>query len=418
MFFAKGTVAMKSRTDKSTIVKTAVLLLVSFVVFIVLFWRLVVEYPGPGGNYFSDICEHLLYGKTYGIKGEYSLTLLIDDLLLGLGSAGSWLVAAHLALIVILEIVFGCMLIKKIVPEGNVFTMSVLSLCCLMVIPIFVPFINRHMYGTFAGNCWHNENYHGMRAFSVLLLVFLFDLIDDYLKKFNIKQMIVFALLLAIINAIKPNFILGFAPALLVMMIADIIRSKGKGFFRWVMFGMSVLISLPVLLWQYFVSFDASVETSEGASLIFVVGDYFKLFAHPILDFFTGMAFPLAMLILFRREFFGNRFYKLCMGGFIVAFLEMFFIAESGERFVDGNMGWGLQFFIYLMFLLGIAEYYRYVLAYMSDRKRGQSLSSYLQTKSEGSVKVLIPGLLFAVHLALGVMYFAIVYTGVTGYLV
>ena len=183
MFLAKGTVAMKSRSDKSTIVKTAVLLLVSFVVFIVLFWRLVVEYPGPGGNYFSDICEHLLYGKTYGIKGEYSLTLLIDDVLLGMGSAGSWLVAAHLALIVILEIVFGCMLIKKIVPEGNVFTMSVLSLCCLMVIPIFVPFINRHMYGTFAGNCWHNENYHGMRAFSVLLLVFLFSAHKMYMMK-------------------------------------------------------------------------------------------------------------------------------------------------------------------------------------------------------------------------------------------
>ena len=416
LFCVRGAVDMRSRTDKNTMVKIAVLLLVSFIVFINLFWRMVVLYPGPSGNYFSDIYEHLLYGKTYGIKGEYSLTLLINDVLLGLGSAGSWLVAAHLALIVILEIVFGYLFMKKIVPQGNAFVMHLLSLASLVVLPPYIPAINRFMYRNFTGNCWHSENYHGMRAVAILIMLFLFDRINDYIKNFDVKRMIIFALLLSLVNAIKPNFILGFAPSLLVVMIADITKSKGRGFSRWVMFGMSVLISLPVLLWQYFVNFDPSVETSENTSLIFVLGDFILMSAHPFLEFLTGMAFPLAILIAYPRECRDNKLFRLAALGFVFSFLEMFFIAESGERFYDGNMGWGLQCFVYIMFLIAISIFYKNSVIFFSDRKRGQSLLSYCSTKGRSSLRLIVPGLLFMWHLGSGLMYFIIVCLGVTGY--
>jgi len=409
---------MNTGIDRRQKIQSITLLAVCFAFFTALYWRFVVEYPGPAGSYYSDICEHLLYGKTYGIKGEYSLTLLINDILLKCGSLGSWLVAAHIALIVVMEIVFGCLFIKKTFPEGNLFIMMILSLFALMVIPVYLPLINSQMYTPFSGNNWHSENYHGMRAISVLFFIFLIDIVDDYLERFSVKQMLISAVLLSVINAIKPNFILGIAPALLVMMIADIIKSKGHGIKHWFMFGISVLLSLPVLLWQYFVNFDPSVETSENTSLFFVFGGVLTLEAHPFLEFILGMAFPISVLIIHRRIFRENKFYRLCLAGLLFAFLELFFIAESGERFYDGNMGWGFEFFIYFIFLICISVYYRNIVTFLADKKRRQSLTEYCMTRKKEALKLLIPGLLLIWHIGCGLLYFAIVCAGETGYLI
>ena len=105
----------------------------------------------------------------------------------------------------------------------------------MFVIAIPLTF-DSDLYTVYCGSVWHNESYIGMRFFAVLLLLFFYRKCNQYLNDFTVGDFFIECVLFLIVNWVKPNFTIAFAPAMLVMMIVDIIKAKGKGFVRWIMF--------------------------------------------------------------------------------------------------------------------------------------------------------------------------------------
>lgn len=384
---------------------TSFLILLLCAVFLTfLYYRVVTGYQSVGGNYFSDITEHLEYGRTYGIKGEYSLTLLIDDILDRIPVIGHVLTAMHLALLVVVGIIFSKRLIRKIVPECTEIMLTLLAVTSVLVMPVVMPNSPDTIYSDYVANCWHSDNYFGMRTVAVALLLLLYDWVEDYLSDFGVKKFLTYTVLLTVINAIKPNFILGFAPAMLVMMISDIIRAKGNGFANWIKFGIPMLLSLPVLLLQYYMTYNPESPLIEDSHLMFVTGDYLARVDNPFLVLLKGLAFPMCVIFMWFKTFKNNKFLNLCLMCFVTSFLELFFIAESGERFADGNMGWGFTFFVYVMFTVCIAVFYKELVAFRINRDR------------YNSIRVFMSSVLLIWHLESGITYLVTFCTGAIGY--
>ena len=403
----------KLHFDKFTAFAVAILV-PAFSFWTMLFWRMSSLYLGPRGYYHADFSDHINF-FTHNDRPEYSLILLISEFLhtnIGAGVTG---VAVFAAMLVATTVVVGYKLMRKIHPNGNRYALFLFSFFSLFTIPIYIPFINSMMYSqAFCGGLWHNITYFGMRMLAMLVLIFLYDRIDNYLTHFSIKEYLIFAILLTLVNWAKPNFIIAFGPALLVIMIIDIIKSRGVGFKKWVCFGVMVLISLIPLIYQYATLFNTHDPSDPDGGITFSLGEtYHNLYEHPFIMFFQASAFPLVVLIYnYKRKIKGSKFFFLCALMMLFAFAESYFLRETGTRANDGNFSWGSCFCYYLVFCVSSAFFIGNAGDYLKEKKKTETTGSSLPPPY-----ILVSSFLFLLHLACGIEYFILISLGASAYM-
>lgn len=307
-------------------------------------------------------------------------------------------------------------LTEKLYPGIDKGLLYLASFSSLFLIPIYCFPISERLYGPYVGSVWHNETYLGMRFVAILLLIFFYRISDQYLKRFTAKDFVVECILFLIVNSIKPNFTIAFAPAMLVMMIVDIIKSKGKGFGRWVLFGIPVLIGALIFIYQYINLFAVptdAVSDEEESHIIFVFFEAFKSQKHPFFCFLTSFAFPISILVIHCKEFFRSKFNLVCLLSWFISFLEYAFISESGSRSEHGNFSWGLQFFSFLIFCLCVGYFFIDVQKVLTARKNADGA-----VKSRFSISTFVEGSFFISHLFSGLFYFVLILFGCCGHMI
>lgn len=361
-------------------------------------------------NYYSDIRYRLNMPR----GAMYSMFLIPEFAAYdALGEAiGSWFIAIYLSLFTVGTVPLVYWLLKKLCPNAKTIRLITTSLTTMFVIPIFVfPLISygMKMYGAYFGSIWHNETYLGMRFFAVLILLSFYDSNDSYLKSFKLKEFIVQCLLFTAVNLVKPSFIIAFAPSMLIMMIVDIIRAKGRGFVLWIMYGLPVLIGSVVLIYQYFVLFPSS-GGDDSSHVIIALNESFKNQELPIFELFRSYAFPLYMSIIHIKEIVKSKFHLVCYLGWFFSFLEYLFLSESGPRSSHGNFGWGICLFTFIIFCLNIGFYLRDVSQYdRRSKNRDNRVLFY---------KLVLGKLLLVLHLLSGILYFIIILQGFCAYMI
>ena len=374
-----------------------------------LFRRMACRHPSmfiEGHHYVSDISMRMSMER----GTSYSLFLVPEFIFYdGLGvEIGSLLIGLYLALFVIGTVVVVYLLFKKMCTGSVPGLMALCAFASLFFLPVFIPSagpFGEKLHVDYAGSVWHNETYIGMRFFAILLLIFFRDTCDRYLERFSIKEFFISCLLFSAVNLVKPNFIIAFAPAMLIMMIADIITAKGKGFGKWVMYGVPVLISSVVLLFQFLLLFN-NTGSSESSQVIFVLGDAIKQQKYPVIEFIRTYAFPIYIFVIHRKEFIKSKFHIVCCLGWFFSFLEYLFLSETGFRATHGNFTWGIHFFTFLIFCIGIVYWINDVTAYTQNRNSAKKPEKYQ------NIKLLFGSLLLGLHLISGLLYFGFVLLG------
>ena len=138
------------------------------------------------------------------------------------------------------------------------------------VMAFYVKAVNaRHYIGYQNASIWHNSTYISMKVAAVFVLWYFLRLIDSYKTKLTVKQWIIFTLLVALSTGIKPSFLMVFAPVMAIMLLIDWI--KGTKFSKVFLFGLTVVPSLGIILWQNVVLFGA--DTGNG----FVIRPFYTL---------------------------------------------------------------------------------------------------------------------------------------------
>lgn len=333
----------------------------------------------------------------------YSFTAFVYILLYKL-PWGNILTAIFLSLCELATIYGTYLLLKELWKKYEVkvgATVTLLGATALnFVMAFYVKAANaRHYIGYQNASIWHNSTYICMKMVGVFVLWYFLKLMDAYKEKLSIKQWFIFTVLLALSTGVKPSFLLVFAPVMAIMLLTDWV--KGTKFKRVFLFGLTVVPSLFIILWQNIVLFGA--DTGNG----FSIKPFYTLAQrsdNPKIALLLSVLFPAVVGLIHIKDVWKDKVYlgSLFIWGF--GFLEVFLFAESGTRSKDGNFMWGYSISLFVLFLISFVRWLR-------DCRNKEFL---------GKLKVLRYGYLisagavFAYHVVSGVWFFGILLTGAT----
>ncbi len=392
-----------------------IILLALFIVFTELYRRMTIAYKGLFGTYYSDIRMRLDMIAKGSSDETYSL-FLIPELFIckTFGETiGAWFTGIYLSIFTVATIILVIFLLKKLCANAEMSMLMKAALACMVVVSIYVPFISERFFGPYTGSVWHNETYIGMRFCALLLLLFFYKTHNRYLEKFTIKEFIIELLLFTLVNCVKPNFTIAFAPSMLVMMIVDIIKAKGKGLVNWMLYGIPVLLGSVVFVFQFSLLFS-NTESDDGSHIVFVLGDAVLNRQFPIITILLAYAFPIAVFVFHYREIIKSKFHLVCYLAWFFSFLEYAFLSESGERMMHGNFGWGLHFFTFLIFCLSVG----FLVNDLCKNKEVKGKSNYDKNNVCEKRIFYTEAVLASLHLMCGLIHFTLVLLGGCAYVI
>ncbi|HIR12675.1 MAG TPA: hypothetical protein IAB31_01980 [Candidatus Choladousia intestinavium] len=361
-----------------------------------LFLRQAIHYPGRLGVYDSDLPAHIsegINGTAYSLM-ERSYGFLMETLGLNEKAVALWL-----ALLLGAAVFVTWLLLRQLFPAGNQRALHFLAFACSFVMPLYLPWVNDYRYmGMQSGNLWHNSTYLGMKFAAVLVLLLYFSWLKTYQKGISPGKWLLFTASLVFVNLMKPNFILCFAPAMGLQLLADCILARRKTLKYQILSGIPVLISLGVVIYQTTVLFQGKEDGSRIALML--PYNFLKYNRYPWAALLQSAAFPLFVLAGNRKELKRDRVFGFTWLIWLFGLLEYLFLGEEGPRKTHGNFSWGYSFCIFLVFVVCAAK----------------CCEKLKEGRPSGGRKLYwaAAGLLFLGHLACGMTYFIHLYLGGT----
>ena len=362
----------------------------------VLFYFQAIVYKGLYPNDLSTHIQLALYYENYSI-----LFMLMKWLVLTFNDLYS--VAFLEGLTIGLSFICAAVMIEKLFSFKKSVSMGI-SFCLLVLTSLYIPgLFPRYYKGSVITQPWHNITYSAMRPFAILSMLSFALLYKSYReeKKIAWNYWIATALLLAFATAVKPVFLMGFAPGLLVVLLIDFFGRRNT-FKNEFFLGCCVLPAVAVLPLQAAVLFDESNGFIIAPS-VFYFRDGLQFF---IMRFVTALPLPIMVYIHNRRRLPSAA--DVTAWGYAAAVLEGMFMMEDGSRMEDGNFTWAHMIMGYFLFL------YTYGML-VRDYKEFRDGT---QEKTTGMKIYLIVGFAFmALHTITGLKYLVWLYQGNTFYL-
>lgn len=272
-----------------------------------------------------------------------------------------------------------------------------------LVMPCYVRGIADGRYiGMESASIWHNSTYIVMKAVGLLCVLYYGKLAGKYRQGLSGKEWLCFTLLLSVCTAVKPSFLLVFAPVMAAFLLVDLWR---KTPFRKVfIFGSVVFLPLLVVLFQNVILFGADTgngwEIRPGYALSLHSG-------YPILSAVLSVLFPLIILSVFGKELWRDRWFSGAWLMAVVGFLEVFLFTETGSRAGDGNFMWGYSFAILMIFAVTFVRWFEKGKRILQKEKgKGRNLQMGIFGVSGLALCWhLYCGIYFYIHLLQGVSY-------------
>lgn len=296
-----------------------------------------------GGLFESDLPFHV----RMAVEDHwfYSLTAVIYQLFY-LTPFGNELVAVFLAGVSVATIWATFLLLQQI--TGKVYSPGMMLLFAFLsnvIMPFFVKWAHFQRYiGYESASIWHNSTYTVMKLLGILTFTCFLRLSEKYRQGLSRKEWLTFACLLVLCNSVKPSFCMMFAPAMAIFLLAELFHKVP--FKRVFLFGLAVVPSLLVILWQNMVLFGA--DTGNG--IVWNPGYALAMRgAHPKVTFVLSLAFPLFVLLFTWKDWKTDRLYRFVWLMWLLAFLEVFLFAEAGDRAKDSNFFWGYSMALFFV---------------------------------------------------------------------
>lgn len=334
----------------------------------------------------SDMPAHIALALGHN---DYSLASYIVRVLWALfGEArGQTLLSLVLTANQLLGVLTVCFLLRRMFPTLDTALALLAAILAHVCGPWILPGQTEMYLGVYNGNVLHNMTLLFSRTPVPLVLLFFFRLWDAREGRLRLTDWLGLALTLALSTLFKPSFLGAFAPAVLVMLIWDFIKTRAKGFKNEFLIGCAVLPSAAVLLWSSSVLFaEDFAGTSSGVALrALTLGGLLSL----LVMYLRGLLLPLWSHFTQGVRENERGHLRIVWGVLGVAILEALTLTETGFRANDGNFEWGSLALYPTVFALAVALLMR--LLQRTDRK-----------KRPDAVKAAVGLVLLLGHLAVG----------------
>lgn len=354
-----------------------------------------------GGPFESDLPYHIKMAVED--NWYYSFTAFVYVFLYKF-SCGNLLVGIFLAMCQLVTIFGTYLLLKEIWKHYELKINTGMTLLCATVLNFVMAFyvkaVNaRHYIGYQNATIWHNSTYICMKVVAVFVLWYFLKLMNTYKTKLSVKQWIVFTALIALSTGVKPSFLMVFAPVMAIMLLADWI--KGTKFSKVFLFGLTVIPSLLIILWQNVVLFGADTGNS------FIIKPFYTLAQrsdNPKIALLFSVLFPAIVGIFHIKDVWKDKLYlgSLLVWGF--GFMEVFLFVESGTRSKDANFMWGYSISLFVLFAISLVRWIRDCLNKDFLGKNKILRYGYLA----------VAGATFTYHVISGIWFLGILLTGAT----
>lgn len=209
--------------------------------------------------------------------------------------------------------------------------------------PMYLPFYEVLIYkGQGSPNIWHNVTLWTVKPFALLAIVFSIEALKS--QSVKVASWAILSTILSVFA--KPNFILIFLPALVVLIIFCY-RNRFALFF----FSVLSLFVGGILLYQFQHTYG------HGSEIIFDFLGVWSLKTQNIgISIFLAIAFPLLFLLLYQKAI-ESEFILLSWVQLSVGIMLFALFAEKGHKYFHGNFGWSYMLGLSFLYLFSILEF-------------------------------------------------------------
>lgn len=390
-----------SKTTKQRILWAAALSLLALFT-MAMAWLHYQQLCSPGGGndpYTSDLGQHLAFAQRGMI---YSTTSLLVGPAYALG--GRWGIAVLLALFHLAAVAVFAWGLRPALPRWSPPARLLVSLAVYLAQAVWMPRGGYWYQGTVIGTVYHNTTYIMLAPFALLAVLSFYPTWRSMAGKLDLRAWVVYTVCLTLATSFKASLVFAFAPALLLLLIADLVHTHGKNFRQEVIMGCSVLPSIGLCLIQANVLFS---EADSGMKLIFTVDfDRHAMLWGPfneaaVLGLLRSFVFVAAVGILLGRRAWPEFRYRFSLLLFAVSMAEALLLVESGERLYHANLWWG-PFICYWVFLLeSVSVWLRALAAWRSGERDGRL-----------GMRVWVCGAALAWHILSGICFLVLLMEG------
>lgn len=212
--------------------------------------------------------------------------------------------------------------------------------------------------GAYTPNPYWNATYMAVRPFSIVCFFQTADILGEYKEKFQWKQGIFFGIILFLATFTKPSFTFIIVPVIGIVLIKELISSRGTSWGTAFRLGCCMLPTGILLLYQYFGVFGGEGQSvSEELGIGFEIGKAWHLYSTNIpLSLMMALLFPFAVLVLNLKELKRNRYFRLAWQVLLVGFLTLLCLYEKGFRFSHMNFSWGYMHGLFLIYMISTLQ--------------------------------------------------------------
>ncbi len=214
--------------------------------------------------------------------------------------------------------------------------------------------------GIYTPNPIWNATYLATRPFTVICFFEAAKVLKNYQKDFSWKGCIPFAVSLFLMTITKPSYTMVLVPLMGIMLLVDLVKSKGKSFKNAFFLCVTMIPTGIDLLYQFFGVFTGTNVKGEETGIGIAFGLVWNNFTKSIpLSIVMGMALTLGVLALnlvFNYKMMREKFtYRFAWYNYLVGMGMFLLLYEKGFRMEHANFSWGYMhgmFFVFFMTLV------------------------------------------------------------------
>ena len=229
--------------------------------------------------------------------------------------------------------------------------------CGLLVLTaVYVPWLNPQVYlGQSSPTIWHNPTNMAVKPLALLGFLLFLDLYRKR-EKPDVREMAGLSAVLLLSCFVKPSFVQGFLPAVVLFLFMELIRTRGRSFLFSLKMAAVFVPSGCYFLYQYLSVFGGGSERSIGIEP-FAVMELDT--AHPLCSMVQAVAFPLFVVcVLGIKRVWKDRELLFTVLFYLTALLEFILLIELNEP-ASGNFEWGLQLAMFALFVQTAVRFYQ-----------------------------------------------------------
>lgn len=240
----------------------------------------------------------------------------------------------------------------------------------VITIAAFVLFLLSHLYspkntaffgfdyayrcmGIYTPNPFWNATYMATRPFAIICFFEGARILREYEKDFSWKKCMPFAVSLFLTTITKPSYTLVVVPLMGLILLGQLIKSKGKSFRNAFSLCVTMIPTGLALLYQYSGVFTGvnvkGEETGIGIAFGLVWSNYSKNIPLSVL---MGMALPIGVLVLNYKDFFKNYVNRFAWWNYLVGMGMFLTFYEKGFRMLHANFSWGYMHGMFVVFFI------------------------------------------------------------------